>query len=262
MKFETTRETRTTKAGTAMEVQIVTFENHVGNIFLIRAEKWFRACNRCGGYGHREYLRDFGTYCFDCMGSGLGEPTTAEDAAKLMKTRIATKRRNEKKAFEEAWEQALAWNAFRDENADVIAWLAGKEERRGFIGDMSSKVANCITLTDRMIEVVSRIAGEDAERAAKVQAAGHFGTVGQREKKITATVKPMKDFEDYFTGGTKWLITMETAEGHILKTWTTGAFAEVEVGNEYTFAGTVKEHGEYNGKPETTLTRCALPKKK
>lgn len=59
----------------------------------------------------------------------------------------------------------------------------------------------------------------------------------------------------------RYLVTMRTPQGHTLKTWSAGQFgydASVALETErptWTITGTVKEHGEYNDTPETTLTR-------
>lgn len=259
-------ESRTLRAarGTVerISVRMVTAtEDHVGDPFVLRDETLFRACRRCGGYGHYSYNPLDGTYCFDCYGHGLGEVTTWEDAEKLVKARRASRNRAIRAERNAAHEVALAWDAFRGEHTDVIAWLDGKEERSGFVGDMSRKVANLIALSPKMVEAVRRIIGQEQERSATRAAAGHFGTVGKREKAITAKVIRTVELPDYGFG-ISWLIVMETPEGHALVTKTSGAFAEVEAGETYTFAGTVKEHGEYKGEPQTSLTRCALPKAK
>jgi hypothetical protein len=260
MEFTTEKATRTYKSGRSFEVLEVTFKpEHVGDMFLIVDGEWYRACRRCSGYGHYSYMRDYGTHCFDCVGGSVGAKTTEQEAAKLMKTRIATRDRNERKLFLAAWEQAIQWDAFLTENADVVAYLADKEERRGFIGDMARKVAILETLSPRMLEVVRKCAAEDIAKSAKANEAGHFGEVGGRYE-ITATVTNVKEcFSDF---GITYLITMRGSEGHTFKTFASGAFADVEKNTTVTFKGTVKGHGEWNGMKETTLTRCMIPKAK
>ncbi len=262
-------ETRSIRKGTAkVTVRMVeAATDHVGLPFVVRPAKlngldtdtWFRACERCGGWGHYSYNQIDGTVCYGCFGDGLGTPTTPEDAEKLVKTRRATRDRKNRAEFLAAWEAAIAWNAFRAENLDVIEFLAGKEERRGFLGDMAEKAANGIVLSERMVAAVRKIAAEVAGKQAAANAAGHFGEVGKRYE-ITAVVTNVKEcFSDF---GVTYLITMRGSEGHTFKTFASGAFADVEKNTEVTFKGTVKGHGEWNGSKETTLTRCMIPKAK
>lgn len=246
-----------------IEVRVVTAaEDHVGDPFLLRKSgKLFRACGRCGGYGHFSYNRIDGTLCFDCRGRGLGAETTWEEAERLVKARRATRNRRDKAERDAAHALALEWNAFYADHADVISWLDGKEERSGFVGDMARKVANLHALSEKMVAAARRIIGQDAEKQETRAAAGHFGTIGKRDKAITAKVVRRIEMPDNGFG-VSWLIVMETEAGHVLKTFTSGAFADVHEGETYTFAATPKEHKEYNGTPETMLSRCALPKAK
>lgn len=260
MEFTTEKATRTYKSGRSFEVLEVTFKpEHVGDMFLIVDGEWYRACRRCSGYGHYSYMRDYGTHCFDCVGGSTGVKTTEQEAAKLMKSRIAARDARERKLFLAAWEQAIEWDAFRAENLDVIAFLADKTERRGFLGDMAEKAAKGEALSERMVAAVRKIAAEIAGKQAAANAAGHFGEVGKRYE-ITALVTNVKECLSDF--GVTYLITMRGSEGHTFKTFASGAFADVEKNSTVTFKGTVKSHGEWNGSKETTLTRCMAPKAK
>jgi hypothetical protein len=217
------------------------------------------ACGRCGGYGEYSFNQMDGTMCYGCNGDGLGKPIEWTDAIRIAKRRIASAKRAARVAELARLTQAHAWNDWRDENADVIGWLAGKDERRGFVGDMARKTAVLETLTDRQADAIRKIAGEDSAKTEKVVAAGHFGEIGKRAKGIKATVRKIVTMPDNGFG-ISYLIIMETPEGHALKTFTSGAFADVEEGQEIVFAATPKAHGEYAGKPETMLSRCALAK--
>ncbi len=218
------------------------------------------ACGRCGGYGEYSYNQIDGTVCYGCNGDGLGRAITWDDALRIAKRRIADAKREARRMMNELHEQALTWNAFYADHADVIAYLADKDDRRGFIGDMARKTATLNALSPRMVEAIRRIISEDAAKVAKVNAAGHFGSEGERIKGITAAVKSVKFVDNDFGGS--WLVVMETSEGHVLKTFASGAFADVKEGEEVTFSATVKRHSEYAGKKETLLSRCMIPKKK
>jgi hypothetical protein len=245
---------------TKIMVQVVqAATDHVGDIFLLRESgRIYRGCGRCGGYGHYSYNQFDGTICFDCRGHGLGVETTFEQAEALIKSRRANRNRRARNEFLAAQEVAIAWNAFWDEAADVIEWLSDKDERTGFVGDIARKVSHLVVLTENQLRAIRKIIRQDAEKVEKVNTAGHFGEVGKREA-IEVTIKSAKFIESDF-GGTV-LVIMESAAGHVLKTFSAGEFgSKVEVGTTVTVKATVKTHGEYNGVKETMVTRVALAK--
>lgn len=254
-------ETRSVNKGMARIVvrMVEAAEDHVGDPFVMRADdSLYRGCGRCGGWGQYSYNQLDGSMCYGCNGSGLGEATTFEDAEKLVKSRRAARARRQKAEFLAAWTKAIEWDAFLSEASDVVRFLDGKEERRGFLGDMSRKAAALEVLSERMIAAVRRVIAEDEGKAAKNIAAGHFGTVGKRET-IEVLVTMIREIEGQF--GTTYLVVMTTDEGHALKTFASGAFGyTVEQNKRYTIKATVKAHEEYNGRPQTIVTRAAFVK--
>ena len=69
----------------------------------------------------------------------------------------------------------------------------------------------------------------------------------------TVTVKNVKGFDGQY--GISYLVTMTTPEGNVLKTFASGDFGNVEVGQTLTIKGTVKKHDLYKGNKETMLSR-------
>jgi hypothetical protein len=57
---------------------------------------------------------------------------------------------------------------------------------------------------------------------------------------------------------------MKDAEGRVIIWWASGEAEWVKEGETYEITGTIKEHGEYNGRKQTVLQRVAqgLPKPK
>jgi hypothetical protein len=101
---------------------------------------------------------------------------------------------------------------------------------------------------------------EIAKREVKVSE--HLGTVGER---ITIEVEVIgrREFESQY--GTKTLVTMHTREGALVKWWASGDdswLPEERSGEFKTITGMVKQHGEYNGRKETTINRPGVPKEK
>ena len=67
------------------------------------------------------------------------------------------------------------------------------------------------------------------------------------------TVKNVQGFDGAY--GTSYLVTMVTPEGNVLKTFSSGNFGNVEVGQTLQIKGTVKKHEVYKGNKETMLSR-------
>ena len=84
---------------------------------------------------------------------------------------------------------------------------------------------------------------------------GYFGTVGQREKTITAKVEDVRGFSGRFGDGR--IVRFRTTDGKLL-VWFANSQSDIVPGREYEFAGTVKSHEIYKGKSQTIVTRCKL----
>jgi hypothetical protein len=235
----------------------------------------YKACGRCGGEGHYMYNSLDGTICYGCWGDGLGAQLTGWDAAlKFVKDREARERAKQRKWMRELHEQAIAWDAWRDAvpgRLGLIAALLAQpkdeysdEYAQGFLGDMARNVRGCKPLTEKQEAAAMRTLGQKAARIEAKQAAGHWGTVGKRAE-VEVTIRSARDYDgDY---GTRYLVVMETADGQTLKTWSSGEFGweaarRLREADGQPVAlrikGTVKEHSDYQGAPQTELSRVAL----
>lgn len=242
-------------------------------IFLVEhlaTGKLFKYCRRCGGQGEYSFNLMDGTVCYGCSGRGYAEQTTMTDEVRKAKARKRAAHRRELKAAAEAEVKARAaeqWRAAHGEFLASMAEFAGESE---FLADLLAKTEHQ-PLTERQMDAAAvAISREAVRREVKLarQRAGHLGTVGE---KITVRVQIKRARfvqSDRFDRASQYLITMETEEGHVLKTWTSGAFGDeaaealqhaerVEHNDDlvWTITGTVKAHGDYNDTPETTLTR-------
>lgn len=84
---------------------------------------------------------------------------------------------------------------------------------------------------------------------------GEWGEIGKRGV-IVAKVLSKKYIESDYGGS--YLVKMVTPEGHTLVTFSSGAFGDdAEVGKVFLGKATPKGYGEWNGKPETQLSRVA-----
>lgn len=95
----------------------------------------------------------------------------------------------------------------------------------------------------------------------------YIGAIG---KKINATVvlDNIHEFEGFVRGSTSYIYTMKDSDGNVI-VWKTSSMLAINTvngedvdtdfirkGDTMTITGTVKEHSEYRGTPQTVLTRC------
>lgn len=80
----------------------------------------------------------------------------------------------------------------------------------------------------------------------------HVGTIKKREV-FELTVTKLRDINTDF--GTSVLFIMEDEKGNAFK-WFASKDTGMEVGKRYKIKGTVKAHDEYQGRKQTSLTRC------
>lgn len=217
-------------------------------------------CGRCGGYGEYSFNSLDGSMCYGCYGDGLGKSITWADAERISKRRIADKKRAEKKRIAALLEDAYAYDRLWDEAADVLAFLADKRERSGFIGDVARKVADKPFLSEKQIAAIRRIITADAEKKESAAKAGHFGEIAKRVE-TEVQIVGIKVIEDNGFGESL-LVSMRTREGHVLKSFASSSWAYAqEVGPEFLRVKlTPKKHEEYNGEPQTMVSRVAAAK--
>ena len=84
--------------------------------------------------------------------------------------------------------------------------------------------------------------------------------IGDKVTVNNANVVMVKQFyNDYgYRGGYTYLIKMVAPNGEVFETYSSGAFANVSVGDTISFTGTVKDKGAFNGNEVWKMTRCKL----
>jgi hypothetical protein len=217
-------------------------------------------CSRCNGRGQVTFgvvLSSGRPTCFLCGGAQGVWITYDEMVAKAARKdkRVAAEARKKAVLAAKAADELTAWTSEQD--ATVIAGI--RAATRGLLVEFAAQMANR-PLSPRQMEVAARIVAENADRAVAAAAArivatevGHFAAVGTKVA-TTVEIVSVKSYDgDY---GMRYLVTMRTPEGHVLKTWNSGAFGrEVEKGQTVAIKATVKKHDEYQGVPQTELTR-------
>lgn len=92
-----------------------------------------------------------------------------------------------------------------------------------------------------------------------VGASKHFGTVGQRVRKLRVTFIREAIFEGFY--GATFVSTLMTDEGNVL-VWksSTCLLGVRKPGTRFDLTATIKAHIEYNGVKQTVLSRCKVEK--
>lgn len=138
-----------------------------------------------------------------------------------------------------------------------------RELRR--VADEHPEVRRIITERREAYEAKKRGWEQEREEQERKRASrGHVGTVGER---VEMVVKYLRS--PYFEGqwGTTYIHTFEDDQDNIL-VWKTGTalgyydedgyWQSYEKGDRLKIRGTIKDHGEYRGEPQTAVTRVKV----
>lgn len=169
-----------------------------------------------------------------------------------------------------AWkENRERFEAFRnpEKAAEALAWimdLENKTVRSNFENNLLIAVKlNELTYQDlglfcAGIHVAMKAVGA-AIAAREVLETKSNEWVGEIKKRqdFVLTVTKLRDIHTEY--GTSVLFIMEDAKGNQLK-WFASKDVGMEVGNTYEIKGTVKAHDTYQGRKQTSLSRCKVGK--
>lgn len=194
---------------------------------------------------------------------GCGVPTS-EDTMFLADAYNASRGGAEKQAD---WKARQPTEAHSVEAIGALLWLADEDgSRNDYIHNLQVGLLQHAVDKTNMGLIASvptayaRHLGKLAEKnqAAGLPASSHLGTVGER---LDLHVTVLSRF-NYVSNGpwgdsSKTCVKVRTAEGHELVTFTGGDCPTVEhIGKVVRVRGTVKRHSEYQGRPQTALSRC------
>jgi len=200
-----------------------------GTWFLVGEDEWAKGCPRCQGERRiSQYAHVENGLCYLCGGSKFADQAHLTTAA-LDKKERADRRAAERKEAARRAEAA----------AQAERWAAEEEARK------------------------AEEAAEAARIAAEKAATRHLeAEVGDRvEVRGTVSAAFTIEVPSYSGWGTdrKRIVAVDAGDGVTVKTFSAAgwAFAARE-GDEVRLAGTVKSHGEYDGRKETTLGRPRL----
>lgn len=153
-------------------------------------------------------------------------------------------------------------DAARQEVKDALAWVMAQDATDNDYIHNLQVIVDMEVVTWRTAgyaaSIVSsyRRAKERNLRRAVLTASGtsHFGTVGKREE-FRLTLLGIHSFEGYY--GMTHLHRFADPDGNAA-VWFASSALEMEPGASYRVKATVKKHNDYNGQPQTQLTRVAV----
>ncbi len=257
-------------------------ELHIGNEIVgveIHGEV-YDPCKRCVVGGHYSF-NGVDSICYGCHGYSHGKATTEDDIVRRYIARQKAAERRERQAREAAEKQAAELRAWEELHADIAEALKAhrspvdpegyadfsftpKDRFLTSLADQATYKPLSEKQTAAAVAAFARLREQDEKRAARDGikiAAGHWGEVKKRDT-VVVTVNKIIVIDGEW--GATFLVIMTSAEGHSLKTFASGGSAFVtdaieaeKDGQPLKIKATVKEHGEYNGVPQTMLTRCA-----
>lgn len=205
-----------------------------GAWILVSDDQWQKLCPRCGGEGGFSYYRFiYAGICYKCDGTKIDPTVKPRSTVELDKKEAADLKRaaqREAKQKAEAELRAAEFNKARQ-----------KKEA----------------------EEAANAASEKARKDAEIAASRHLDAEVGEKVQITGTVAKAITYEaaSYSGWGTdlKRIIAVSAGDGVTVKMFTQAGWAfSVGEGDEVTIAGTVKEHGEWEGVRETTIVRPQL----
>lgn len=195
----------------------------------------FEACDRCGGLGYADKWYFTGKTCYKCGGSGK-QPASWKEYTPEYEAKLETRRAKRRAKWLE------------DHKEELEAQAREEEERR-------------------QREEAERKAKEEAERLeqerieAQKKKSQYIGEVGER-----ITLEAVYEFTAWFERKsfagygmeTVYIINFRAGDDKLIWMTTKGAPQLINEGDKIKLIGTVKEHKEYKGEKQTSLTRCRM----
>lgn len=228
-------------------------------------------CNYCGTGILNEYVikssdgKSFVVGC-DCVQRTNADVVGfREERLKLARTKRATKV-SERRAIKRAeWDKIRAeekvarMDSFYAMKPELCVRLDTYAGENTFLLAMRDNLNAWGSLTEKMVAVVERLFAEEERNAELRMNAKHFGEVGVRAKNVKVKVMFCRKVGESNFGYRSQpivLVKLETESGDQL-TWFTSSYYDVS--EEFQNASfTVKEHSEYKGIKQTTVSRVTF----
>lgn len=231
------------------------------------------ACDTIREFGYRKSAETNSTRDMVTKRVMSNEEPSAEALDRAADIRDWLIGRNEKAAADDAELREL-WDLHcaADDDGDERYWGRVREINNAWdaVGDLER---NCFPLAlsgyaklshigrlvympvayERFLERKTQAEQRESARAAAAASSEYVGEVGKRLTITTASAELVTSWEGFY--GVTFLYRF-TDEGGNVFVWR--ASRSIEVSDNMTIKGTVKEHSEYNGVKQTVISRCAV----
>jgi hypothetical protein len=164
----------------------------------------------------------------------------------------------------DAFRQRAASDACAAEVADALAWVASFADRDSLSDYEHNLLVACRSgvMTNRQAGLVASVIVafakhqerevERARKAAQPKGTKHLGVEGKRGT-FTLTVVGQREIEGHY--GVTTVINFRDADNNLAVWFASGEFDDLR-GQTLSVTGRVDVHQEYNGEPQTKLSRC------
>lgn len=132
-----------------------------------------------------------------------------------------------------------------------------------FLWSLADALRTYGRLTDRQLAALPAAINRTRARIAKRDAqptGSHLGTIGE-SLTVAVEITTAMTVDNPWSGGTQRFIVGRTADGDTLSLYSAARWArEAQKGNSVTLTAIVKEHREYDGRPDTRVGRVKITK--
>jgi len=143
---------------------------------------------------------------------------------------------------------------------NTAAWILEQSDASDYMATLI-KCVNAGAISYKRLGVLASaitVYKRATEKAVKVDTTPmsneHMGTKKDRLRGIVATIKMVRDVPSNFDEGITRIVTLVTGEGNTL-VWFATNYPDAEVGDVWTFDGTVRDHNEWKGTRQTVINR-------
>lgn len=227
------------------------------NGLLTRDEK----CYRCGGAGwFKAQGWPEGGRCFKCRGKGTEARTylvySAEKLAVLVHAAELKTTKNIAEATAKRERQRQEFITWAKPHGKLIGGILSYDNSSKFMASLALKLREHWTLTCNQLAAAQCVLDAKALRLAADVASDYVGTIKTRIE-FEAHVIGVYGSEGFY--GHTDIVKFRDADSNLF-VWFASGYTGLEREDRISIKGTIKEHDEFRGVKQTTLTRCKFEK--